>query len=117
MWNGRRTSASDSTMRPGEKRYTAFALTDLFDATAQHYELKFTCRGCHRATVFVAAAVWALFDRKGWRDNLRDIPAHFRCRVCDRRNPILELVNEKPTETTLPLPSQERWKREQRRRR
>lgn len=104
-------------MRPGEVRHTAYGLSDLFDATAQHYNLRFTCRGCHRSSVFVAAAVWLLFERKGWPDYLRDVPKQFRCRVCDRRNPIIELVNDKATENSLPLPSEETWKRAQRRRR
>ena len=98
-------------------RDSANPVRDLFDATAHHVSLKFTCRGCRRARIFPAASVWWLFKRKGWTDWLRDVPKHFKCRVCDRRHPALDLVNEAANDDSLPLPSEVDWKHELRRRR
>ena len=98
-------------------RDLANPVRDLFDATAHHLALKLTCRGCRRSRIFPAAAVWWLFKRKGWTDWLRDVPKHFRCRVCERRVPQLDLVSEPANDNSLPLPSETDWKRELRRRR
>lgn len=92
-------------------------VSDLFDAAAHHYALKFTCRGCRRQRIFAAAAVWWHFKRKGHPDRLRQVPQRFRCRACGRRGPTLDLVNEEANDTSLPLPSDQDWKRELRRRR
>jgi len=103
--------------RESGPRTSANPVRDLFDATAQHYALKLKCRGCGRARVFHAAAVWHHFRRKGWSEWLRDVPKKFRCRACDRRTPEMDLVHEEPTDTTLPLPGETIWKHELRRRR
>jgi hypothetical protein len=92
-------------------------IRELFDAAAQGYNLQLKCRGCRRFEVLDAHAVWHLFQRKGWRDLLRDVPARFRCRNCGRKPPFLELVHEDTTCTDLPMPSEAEWKRELRRRR
>ncbi|HET9428272.1 MAG TPA: hypothetical protein VFO69_07930 [Allosphingosinicella sp.] len=98
-------------------RVSANPLRELFDAAAQGYTLKLSCRGCGRSRIFHAAAVWNHFDRKGWSPWLRDVPARFRCRVCDRRTPALVLGHDEPTDHHLPLPDRYRWKRELGRRR
>ena len=98
-------------------RESANPVRELFDAAAQGYTLRFTCRGCGRARVFHSAAVWRLFDRKGWSPWLSDIASRFRCRVCGRRSPALALVHDEPTDTSLPLPDRYAWKRELSRRR
>src|SRR5919205_322670 len=99
-------------MARDQARQLVNPVRDLFDATAHHYSIKLTCRGCRRARIFHAAAVWWLFRRKGWIDWVRDVPKHFRCRVCERRQPIIELVNEAANDDSLPLPSESEWKRE-----
>jgi len=101
----------------GGERDTANPVRDLYDAAAQHYALRFTCRGCRRQRVFVSAAVWWHFKRKGFTDWLRDVPKRFRCQDCGRRGPALDLVHEDATDTSLPLPTEQDWKHEQRRRR
>ena len=98
-------------------RDCANPLRELFDAAAQGYSLRLSCRGCGRSRVFHAAAVWHHFDRKDWSPWLRDVPARFRCRVCDRRMPSLQLCHDAPTDDKLPLPDRYRWKRELSRRR
>ncbi|HEY7810912.1 MAG TPA: hypothetical protein VIA98_11075 [Allosphingosinicella sp.] len=103
--------------REGERRKSANPVRDLFDACAHGYSVRLTCRGCRRARIFPAAAIWHHFRRKGFDDGLRQVPGRFRCRVCDRSGPALELVHEAPNDRSLPMPSQSEWKRELRRRR
>jgi len=99
------------------RRDTANPVRELFDAAAQGYTLSFRCRGCGRVRTFHAAAVWRHFDGKGWSPWLRDVAARFRCRVCGRRTPQIELGHQEPTDTSLPLPDRYAWKRELSRRR
>jgi hypothetical protein len=113
-WRSR--SATDEGMA-FDRRESANPLRELFDAAAQGYTLSFTCFGCERRRIFHAAAVWRHFDHKGWSSWLRDVPARFRCRVCNRRVPRLELGHSEPSDTSLPLPDPYSWKRELSRRR
>jgi hypothetical protein len=103
--------------RPKGLRESANPVLNLWDAAAQHYDLRVTCWNCKRRAVFESAAVWLHFDRKGWSERLQHVPTKFRCRACGNRYPCLDLVNENPTDTSLPLPSDREWKREARRRR
>ena len=103
--------------REREARVSANPVRELFDACAHVYAIRFTCRGCRRARVFPSAAVWHHFRRKGYSERLRDVPDKFRCRVCDRKRPAMDLVHEEPNDRSLPLPSDSDWKRELRRRR
>ena len=89
-------------------RDSANPLRELFDAAARGYNLKLSCRGCGRVEILDRFAVWGLFQRNGWRDWLRDVPAHFRCRGCDRKGPALDLVYDEPTSTVLPMPNRVR---------
>jgi hypothetical protein len=98
-------------------RISANPLRELFDAAARGYNLKLTCRSCGRVEVLNRFAVWGLFQRKGWREWLRDVSARFRCGRCGRKSPVLDLVYDEPTSTELPMPSESDWKRELRRRR
>jgi len=98
-------------------RISVNPVRDLFDAAAHGYSILLTCRGCRRTRIFHAAAVWHHFRRRNFPDHLRDVPRRFRCRVCDRRAPALELVHESPDDASLPLPTALEWKRELRRRR
>jgi hypothetical protein len=98
-------------------RISANPVRDLFDAAAQHYAIKLTCRGCRRVRVLHAAAVWWHFRRRDYSERLRDVPGKFRCRACDRRLPSMDLVHEAPDDTSLPMPDDLDWKRELRRRR
>jgi hypothetical protein len=92
-------------------------IRELFDAAARGYNLKLTCRGCRRAEVLNVHAVWHLFQRRSWREWLREVPARFRCRDCGRKAPELDLVHEGATSNELPMPTEQDWKRELRRRR
>lgn len=103
--------------RDGEQRISANPVRDLFDACAHGYAIKFTCRGCRRIRIFPSAAVWHHFRRKGLSDRLRGVPGKFRCRVCERRSPVMALVHERPNDSSLPMPSDLDWKHELRRRR
>ena len=99
-----------------------FPLVDLFDAAVRYSAVRFTCPRCGHAEVFRAAALWWLFERKGWRDRFPDVRRRFHCRLCRRRDgdkvhADIALVNEEPTDDSLPMPSELDWKRERRRRR
>lgn len=100
-----------------DQRQLVNPVRDLFDATAHHYAIKLTCRGCRRQRVFAAAALWWHFTRRSIPDWLREIPKKCRCRTCGKRGPHLDLVQEEPNDHSLPLPSEHEWKRELRRRR
>ena len=92
-------------------------IRELFDAAAHGYAIKLACAGCRRERIFHAAAIWWHFRRKGFSERLRDIPRRFRCRSCDRRDPVMDLVRDAPTDTSLRLPPDQEWKRELSRRR
>lgn len=102
---------------------TVYPLRDLWDAAVRGRAVRLTCRACGHGAVFSAAALWWLFQRKGWADRFRDVQRRSLCIMCLHRrsekvrNPELELVEEPPTDTSLPLPSEMEWKRELRRRR
>ena len=102
---------------------TAYPLRDLFDAAVRYASIKLTCRTCGHVTIFSAPALWWLFERKGWQDRFGDVRKRMVCLLClhERglkiRYPDLEMVDDPPTETRLPMPSEIEWKREVRRRR
>ena len=114
---GSRREAWRESLAGGEVRESANPVRELFDAAAQGYTLRLTCLGCRRVRVFHAAAVWRHFEQKGWSPWLRDVARHFRCRLCERRSPRLELGHDEPTETSLPMPDRIAWKRALSRRR
>ena len=98
-------------------------LRDLFDAAVRHKSVKLTCTRCGYENSYAAAALWWLFQRKGWADRFEAVRKRFYCGLCRMRlhikvsRPKLELVDEAPKDKTLPMPSELDWKRELRRRR
>ena len=102
---------------------TAYPLRDLFDAAVRQGAVKLTCRQCRRVTIFPSHALWWLFHRNAWSDRFDDVRKRCLCLMCLHRTgakiryPDLELVDEPPTDSSLPMPSELDWKRELRRRR
>ncbi len=102
---------------------TAYPLRDLFDAAVRHKNVKLTCGQCRHVTLFSGSALWYLFHRNGWQDRFHEVQKRCICLICLHRRgmkvrfPELELVDEMPSETRLPEPSEIEWKRELRRRR
>ena len=102
---------------------TAYPLRDLFDAAVRHGGVRLTCRACRHSAVLDSHALWWLFHRNGWADRFRDVRKRCVCLMCLHRRgekvrmPDLELVDEPPTDTSLPMPAELDWKRELRRRR
>lgn len=96
-------------------------LRDLFDAAVRHSAVRLACPRCGHERVFRSAALWWLFKRKGWPDRFSEVRARFHCRACAgdgaRVRADLALVDEPPTDDTLPMPLEIEWKRERRRRR
>lgn len=102
---------------------SAYPLRDLFDAAARGRGVRLTCMKCGHRTVLSSHALWWLFHRKGWIGTFREVRRRCLCVLCLHqrgekvRNPELELVDDRPTDTSLPMPSELDWKREVRRRR
>ena len=102
---------------------TAFPLRDLFDAAARGRSVRLTCPECGHSAVLSSHALWWLFHRKGWIDTFGAVRKRCLCLLCLHRrgrkvrDPELRLVDEAPTDTSFPMPSELDWKRELRRRR
>jgi hypothetical protein len=102
---------------------SAYPLRDLFDAAVRGRNIRLTCPRCGHGSVVSSQALWWLFHRKGWVDNFRQVARRCLCIMCLHRHgakvrdPRFELVDEPPTDTSLPMPSELDWKREVRRRR
>jgi hypothetical protein len=102
---------------------TAYPLRDLFDAAVRSRSVRLTCRACRHSAILSSHALWWLFHKKGWRDTFDAVRKRCLCLMCLHRrrqkvrNPELELVDDEPTDTSLPMPSEIDWKREMRRRR
>lgn len=100
-----------------ETRWQTNPIRELFDATLQHYAIRFTCRRCRNKAVFHAAGLWHMFEKKGWNGSLRDTPRRLRCTKCGDRRPRLELVTNEAITAHLELPTDLEWKQATRRRR
>jgi hypothetical protein len=102
---------------------TAYPLRDLFDVAVRHSAVRMTCLNCGHKAVISSHALWWLFHKKGWQDHFADVRKRCICLMCLHRRgdkvryPEFEMVDEEPTETSLPMPSELDWKRELRRRR
>lgn len=102
---------------------SAYPLRDLFDAAVRGRSIRLTCTRCGHGAVFDSHALWWLFHRRGWLAAFEDVRRRCVCIMCLHRrgekvrNPRFELVHDEPTDTSLPMPSEIDWKREQRRRR
>jgi hypothetical protein len=100
---------------------SAYPLRDLFDAAIRYSAVRLTCPRCGHAQVYRAAALWWLFQRKGWNDRFPNVRRRYYCRPCcdrhgEKTHANIALVNEAPTDDRLPMPSELDWKRERRRR-
>jgi hypothetical protein len=102
---------------------SAYPLRDLFDAAVRGRAVRLTCTQCGHKAVLSSHALWWLFRRKGWVSTFREVRRRSLCILCLHRrgekirNPALELVDDAPTDASLPMPSELDWKREVRRRR
>ena len=98
-------------------------LRDLFDDAVRGRSVRLTSTRSGHGTVVSSHALWWLFHKKGWVDSLREVRRRCLCIMCLHRrgekvrDPELDLVDEAPTDTSLPMPSELDWKREVRRRR
>lgn len=94
---------------------------NLFDAATRRQNVQLTCPRCPHSEVYHAAALWKLFVRHGWPDDLRAVTSRFYCPMCKRERgvrvkPVMALVEENHT-MSLPMPTDVEWKRAIRRRR
>lgn len=79
-----------------------------------HWNIRLTCR-CGRCQIFDGAALWWLFERRRWPDQMSEVPRRFWCKLCSAagekvRQARWERTRERPTEN-LPLPDEREWKR------
>lgn len=103
------------------ERAGANPIWNLFDAAAQHRNIRLDCPKCRHCAIYHAAALWKMFGEKGWNDSLRAVPRRFYCADCSRfGGPKVRpgLILSPDIETVrLPLPSDTEWKHAIRRRR
>lgn len=97
------------------------AVHDLWDVGAHHANLKVTCSRCGHWKVIHAAALWCLFQKKGWSSHLSEFSTRLCCGVCWQTHqmkvrPRWEIVEDEAGDD-LPLPSEREWKVEAKRRR
>lgn len=93
-------------------------LRDLFDAAARRRTVRLTCRRCRHENSFPAASLWWHFRRHGWVSEFAEVQRRMVCRWCLKREglrirgPRLRLTEEAPLDRSLPMPTEQDWKRE-----
>lgn len=96
-------------------RDTVNPIWNLFDAATHRENVRLSCPRCPHSEVYHAAALWKLFEHKGWPDDLRTVASRFYCPICKRERgkwvkPTVAIVDEDHT-MSLPLPDKAEWKR------
>lgn len=82
----------------------------LFEAAAWHFSIVAACKKCRARGVFHAAALWWMFERKGWDPTFGAVARRFRCRACGGRATLSASRDAVPS-VILPLPDEREWKR------
>lgn len=101
----------------GSGSYMRRPIVSITYAALDRQNLKLTCRGCRYQRVLHCAALWLLFERRGWDDRLSALPPRFWCSRCRLqfmvkvKNPICAFVNEDETGDPLPKSDAREWKR------
>ena len=75
-----------------------------------------TCPSCGRVRVFDAVALWWLFKKRGWDQQVPGaVRVRLRCEACgdggSRIRPRLEITREQPTGPQPPFPTSSEWRR------
>jgi hypothetical protein len=83
--------------------------SDLFECAAWHMAIVATCRRCKREAVFDPHALWHLYQRKGWRNDLRSVQRQLKGKGCGA-SAFLALSRDKPSTVPLEMPSALGWK-------
>ena len=98
------------------KRELVNPVRDLLDAAVRHQTIRLRCLLCPRVSHYDPHAMWWLFERKAWADWIRDVPHHFYCPDCRKRNgakvrPKIETLDGMvPVDRFLAMPSDRDWK-------
>lgn len=95
---------------------------DLYDAAIRHSAVRIVCDRCKHTAVLQTAALWQHFSRQGWNDRFEQVRARLFCLPCwyhgaVKRRPSLFFCDDAPTDTRFPMPTNQEWKSEARRRR
>jgi hypothetical protein len=77
-----------------------------------HRTIILRCTRCGHSRKLDAIALWWLFERKRWDDDLREARRRFYCPRCGRsRRPTLTVSEEPPEGEQPPYPDEREWKR------
>lgn len=93
--------------------------TSLTDAAALRLVVRPVCR-CGHSMTFDPHGLWWHFQRRGWDDQLAEVPRRFWCIVCmaqwrQKVRPIRIETSSAPTAAILlPMPPDREWKRQSR---
>ncbi|MCW3847351.1 hypothetical protein OF829_08865 [Sphingomonas sp. LB-2] len=91
-------------------------LRTVTDLALRFWNVRLSCQRCGHQRVLHGAALWKLFDRKGWRDDVQSAARRFHCAYCRKQDgslvrPRLDKTKDPPTGAVLPLPSDAEWKK------
>ena len=104
-------------MAPGDDRTHIGARLRCLQHCALHRRtIRLTCRRCGRERRLDAAALWWLFERKGWNDALPQAIGRLYCQACaqaghPRSRFRFEITRETPDADQPPYPDEREWKR------
>lgn len=78
--------------------------------------IRVTCTSCGRERRFDAVALWWMYERKGWDDDLPRAYRRLFCATCRERDgrvvrPRAGITRDRPDEDQPPYPDQATWKR------
>lgn len=101
-------------------RWTAQGIevpTCLVEAAAWHKAVRPVCR-CGHAASFNPHGLWWHFTKRGWNEHLSQASKRFWCLICRYRTGTkvkparIDLVAEADSDTQLPLPPREIWRKQ-----
>ena len=78
--------------------------------------LRLTCPRCRSVRVLDAVALWWLFHRRGWPDDLASAARRFVCSACRESGqlppaPAIAVSRDQPNGPQPPYPDEREWKR------
>lgn len=87
----------------------------LEDCALRRRTIRLTCPRCRNVRRYDAVALWWLFQRRRWSDEVPACTARFRCSRCSSlgraQRPRLEITRDQPDAEQPPYPDERVWKR------
>jgi len=86
------------------------------DLTLRFWNVRLTCRRCGHQRIMSGPALWWLFYRRHWSDDLASATKRFYCSYCRRTDrtkiaPRIDKTQEPPTGDPLEGPTDYEWKK------